>query len=60
MKLIDVLKRKEANNGKVFDGMTFYVTPKVRVDISKLLRTVVSAGGGQVCCSLVDLLRDGL
>lgn len=47
-KLADALRRAKTVGGHLFDGMTFYVTPKVPVDI-KLLKNVVSAGGGQVC-----------
>ncbi|OCH87294.1 hypothetical protein OBBRIDRAFT_837516 [Obba rivulosa] len=46
-KLDDALGRAKANEGKLFAGMTFYVTPKVPVD-AKLLKNVVAAGGGQV------------
>ncbi len=46
-KLLDAIERSKANSGKVFAGKTFYLTPKVLVD-SKLLKNVVTAGGGQV------------
>ncbi|TFY50748.1 hypothetical protein EVJ58_g10905, partial [Rhodofomes roseus] len=45
-KLTDALVRARANGGKLFKGLTFYVTPHVPVD-SKLLKNVVSACGGQ-------------
>lgn len=45
--LSDALRRARANKAGVFDKLTFYVTPKVPVDI-KLLKAVVTAGGGQV------------
>ncbi|KAJ3548369.1 hypothetical protein NM688_g5307 [Phlebia brevispora] len=47
VKLIDALRRAKKNAGTLFQGMTFYVTPKVPVDI-KLLKNVVAVGGGQV------------
>ena len=48
--LAEVLERKEETKGKVFEGMTFYATPKALPDTNlKLIRDVVSAGGGQVC-----------
>lgn len=46
--LADALKRAKKNAGKLFGGMTFYVTSKVAVG-TKLLKTVVTANGGQVC-----------
>lgn len=45
--LSDALHRAKANRAGVFDKLTFYVTPKVPVDI-KLLKAVVTAGGGSV------------
>ena len=45
--LADALERAKQNAGKLFSGITFYVTPKVPVD-SKLLKNVVAANGGQV------------
>ncbi|KAI0744292.1 hypothetical protein C8Q80DRAFT_889499 [Daedaleopsis nitida] len=45
--LADALKRAKQNAGKLFAGVTFYVTPKVPVD-TKLLKNVVSANGGQI------------
>ncbi|KAI0699877.1 hypothetical protein C8T65DRAFT_580765 [Cerioporus squamosus] len=45
--LADALKRAKQNAGKLFGGITFYVTPKVPVD-SKLLKNVVAANGGQL------------
>ncbi|PSS00871.1 hypothetical protein PHLCEN_2v4098 [Hermanssonia centrifuga] len=46
-KLLDAIERSKANAGKVFAGKTFYLTPKVPVE-SKLLKNVVTAGGGQL------------
>ena len=46
-KLADALHRAKSLGGRLFVGHTFYVTPKVPVDI-KLLRNVVTSGGGQV------------
>lgn len=40
----------------LFKQMTFYVTPKVAVDI-KLLKNVISAGGGQVQMSTLPTVR---
>ena len=54
-KLADALRRAKANGGKVFAGMTFYITPKVPID-AKLLKNVVMAGGGQVCISVDPFL----
>ena len=48
VKLADVLRRRQRTKGKLFENLIFYVTPKVPVDI-KLLKNVVTAGGGQVC-----------
>ncbi|TFK90623.1 hypothetical protein K466DRAFT_543199 [Polyporus arcularius HHB13444] len=45
--LADALKRAKRNAGKLFSGITFYVTPKVPVD-TKLLKNVVAANGGQL------------
>ena len=45
--LSDALRRAKGNSAGVFDKLTFYVTPKVPVDI-KLLKAVVTAGGGSV------------
>ncbi|KAF7798222.1 hypothetical protein EIP86_009439 [Pleurotus ostreatoroseus] len=47
IKIEEVIRRAKANKGKLFDGVTFYVTPKVVVEI-KLLKNVVAAGGGQI------------
>ena len=44
------MKRARERKGKLFADLTFYVTPKVPVD-AKLLRNVVTAGGGQVCAA---------
>lgn len=46
-KLFEALQRAKSNGGRLFEGMTFHVTPKVKVD-TKLLKNVVNAGGGQV------------
>lgn len=45
--LADALKRARRNAGKLFAGITFYVTSKVPVE-TKLLKNVVTANGGQV------------
>ncbi|TFK35317.1 hypothetical protein BDQ12DRAFT_714751 [Crucibulum laeve] len=45
--LTDALEKAKHLNGKLFDRKTFYVTPKIPVDI-KLLKNVVTACGGQV------------
>lgn len=50
-KLADALRRARTVGWKLFDKKVFYVTPKVPVDI-KILKNVVTAGGGQVCRSL--------
>lgn len=54
--LSDALRRAKANRAGVFDGLTFYVTPKVPVDI-KLLKAVVAAGGGQVSVRAVSCMH---
>lgn len=46
-KLSDAIRRAKSVGGRLFDNCIFYVTPKVPVDV-KLLKNVVSAGGGQV------------
>jgi hypothetical protein len=46
-KLADALARAKTSGRKLFEGKAFYVTPKVPVD-AKLLKAVVTAGGGQV------------
>jgi hypothetical protein len=46
-KLSDALQRAMAIGGHLFDKNTFYVTPKISLDV-KLLKNVVNAGGGQV------------
>ena len=46
-KLDEALKRAKKNAGKLFNGITFYITPKVPVE-TKLLKNVVAANGGQV------------
>jgi len=48
--LAESLRRSKALAGRLLDGHTFYVTPKVPVD-AKLLKNVVTACGGQVCSS---------
>lgn len=45
--LTDALSRAKKNEGQLLVGHTFYVTPKVPVDL-KLLRNIVTSGGGQV------------
>lgn len=45
--LKDALERAKENKGKLFDGMTFYITPKIPVG-TKLLKNVITAGGGKV------------
>ncbi|KAG6825628.1 hypothetical protein H0H92_003009 [Tricholoma furcatifolium] len=45
--LADALERAKELRGTLFAKMTFYITPKVQVDI-KLLKNVVTACGGQV------------
>ena len=52
--LADALKRAKKNAGKLFGGITFYVTSKVPVE-TKLLKNVVSANGGQVCWMISSL-----
>ena len=46
-KLSEALDRAKENRGRIFEGMVFHVTPKISVD-TKLLKNVVTAGGGQV------------
>ncbi|KAH7922021.1 hypothetical protein BV22DRAFT_1121771 [Leucogyrophana mollusca] len=48
-KLADALRRAKGPGGgaRLFAQMTFYVTPKVAIDV-KLLRNVIAAAGGQV------------
>jgi hypothetical protein len=41
------MERAKTTGGKLFENMTFYVTPNVPVD-TKLLKTVVTAQGGKV------------
>ncbi|EMD41213.1 hypothetical protein CERSUDRAFT_89793 [Gelatoporia subvermispora B] len=43
----DVLERARANKGKLFTGMTFYITPKVPAKLS-MLKNVIATFGGQV------------
>ena len=42
------LERARSSSGKLFEGMTFYITAKVPVG-AKLLKNVITAGGGKVC-----------
>lgn len=46
-KLDEALERARENGGKLFSGMTFYITPRVPVE-TKLLKNVIAAGGGKV------------
>ena len=46
-KLADALARAKTRGKKLFEGKTFYVTSRVPVE-AKLLKAVVTAGGGQV------------
>ena len=41
------LKRAKESGGKLLEGKTFYITPRVKIDV-KLLRNVIIANGGQV------------
>jgi len=52
-KLMDAIHRAQQNRagGGVFASKTFYVTPKVSIDM-KLLKNIVAAGGGQVSTQL--------
>lgn len=54
----DAMARAKGPEGgpNLFKQMTFYVTPKVSVD-TKLLKNVVSAGGGQVQISVTPTVR---
>jgi hypothetical protein len=45
--LARALRLSKKNQGKLLQGHTFYVTPRVSID-TKLLKNVVSACGGQV------------
>ena len=45
--LSDALQRAKAVGGRLFDKNILYVLPKIPLDV-KLLKNVVSAGGGQV------------
>ena len=47
--LTESLRRAKELGGKLLAGQTFYVTPKTNVD-TKLLKSVVTACGGQVSC----------
>jgi hypothetical protein len=57
-KFTDAMARAKAPEGgsNLFKQMTFYVTPKVSVD-AKLLKNIVSAGGGQVQTSTTPTVR---
>ncbi|KAJ7703113.1 hypothetical protein B0H17DRAFT_1041781 [Mycena rosella] len=46
-RLVDAMARAKEVGGKLFENMTFYVTPKVPVEIN-LLKNVVTAQGGKV------------
>lgn len=41
------LKRAKESGGKLLEGKTFYITPRIKIDV-KLLRNVIIANGGQV------------
>ena len=47
--LADSLERAKELKGGLFAKKTFYVTPKVSVDV-KMLKNVLAACGGQVRC----------
>jgi len=47
VKLVKSIQRAKENQGGLFSGHTFYVTPKVPTD-KKLLKNVVAAHGGEV------------
>ncbi|KAG6371485.1 hypothetical protein JVT61DRAFT_9520 [Boletus reticuloceps] len=57
-KFADAIARAKRSEGgsNLFKQMTFYVTPKVSVD-AKLLKNVISAGGGQVQTSTTPTVR---
>ena len=57
-KFAEAMARAKGPKGgsSLFKQMTFYVTPKIGVD-TKLLRNVVSAGGGQVQTSTMPTVR---
>ena len=57
-KFADATARAKGPEGgsNLFKQMTFYVTPKVSVD-AKLLKNVISAGGGQVQASTTPTVR---
>lgn len=57
-KFSDALARAKGPSGgpNLFKSMTFYVTPKITVD-AKLLKNVVSAGGGQVQTATTPTVR---
>ena len=48
MRLSKALARAKEFRGTLFTQKTFYITPKTKVDF-KLLKSVVTAHGGQVC-----------
>ncbi|KIJ92959.1 hypothetical protein K443DRAFT_684887 [Laccaria amethystina LaAM-08-1] len=41
------LKQAKESGGKLLEGKTFYITPRIKIDV-KLLRNVIIANGGQV------------
>ncbi|KAJ7072254.1 hypothetical protein C8F01DRAFT_1103141 [Mycena amicta] len=48
-KLKDAMKRAKMVDGKLFEGMTFYATPKIYVTTARnLLKAVVEAQGGKL------------
>ena len=57
-KFADAMTRAKGPGGgsDLFKEMTFYVTPKVSVDV-KLLKNVISAGGGQAQLSTTPTVR---
>ncbi|KAI0318294.1 hypothetical protein OF83DRAFT_1116811 [Amylostereum chailletii] len=46
-KLAEALHRAKENGGRIFGGMSFYITPKVKLD-KKLMKNVITAHGGQL------------
>jgi hypothetical protein len=47
--LADAQKRAQANGGRLFDGYTFFITPKVQGEVEiSLLKAVIKACGGTV------------
>jgi hypothetical protein len=45
--LADALLRARENEGRLFEGLVFHITPRVSTD-TKLLKNVVAAHGGKV------------